>query len=402
MFQLLKDITVLDLSSVMLGPFTSQLLADLGANVIKIESPEGDIFRFAGAARHHGMGSGYLNVNRNKKSLALNLKTESGRDALKKLIEKADVLMHNMRPAAIKRLGLDYKKISSFNPKIIYCAAVGFGGDGPNANEPAYDDIMQAVSGFASLAGASCNQPSYVPTLLADKIAGLYAALGILSALFHRERTGKGTAVEAPMFESLVSFLLAEHLGGHTFQPPNGPMGYGRLTTPYRRPYQTLDGYIAVMPYSTKHWVHFLTLVDREDLAQSNWVQNDSLRSERIDELYQTVAESMKQKTTSLWLQALKSLDIPCGPINSFQDLLNDKHLQAVDFFQDINHPTEGTLTGMRHPLRFIGEKKLADMAAPNHGANGVDVLLSAGFDHETIKLLVESGTLIIPEPFSE
>lgn len=398
MFKLLEDITVLDLSSVMLGPFASQLLADLGANVIKIESPEGDIFRYAGTARNQGMGSGYLNVNRNKKSLALNLKTKKGRDALNKLIEKADVLMHNMRPSAIDRLGLDYEKVSALNPRIVYCAAVGFGGDGPYANEPAYDDIMQAVSGFASLAQTPSNPPAFAPTLLADKIAGLYATLGILSALVKLERTGAGTAVEAPMFESLVSFLLAEHLSGHTFHPPKGEMGYGRLTTPYRRPYQTLDGYISVMPYSTKHWERFLTLVEREDLAQANWVRDTSLRSESIEDLYQIVAESMPHKTTSQWLNDLKLLDIPCGPVNSLPDLLDDTHLRAVNFFQKINHPTEGLLTSMRHPLRFVGETPESDIPAPTYGSDGVDVLLAAGFDQESIQSLVESGALILPD----
>lgn len=398
MFQILKGITILDLSSVMLGPFASQLLADLGANVIKIESPEGDIFRFAGPARHQGMGAGYLNVNRNKRSLALNLKTKAGQDAIKKLIQKSDVLLHNMRPAAVERLGIGYEDVSVFNPRIVYCAAVGFGGDGPYANEPAYDDIMQAVSGFASLAQTPSDPPSFAPTVLADKIAGLYAALGILSGLVQRERTGQGANVEAPMFESLVSFLLAEHLSGHSFQPPKGPMGYGRLTTSYRRPYQTSDGYIAVLPYSTKHWERFLTLVDREDLAQANWVRDTSLRSERIGELYQVVAENMPHKTTPQWLQALKALDIPCGPVNSLPDLLNDTHLRAVKFFQVIDHPTEGKLTGIRHPLRFIGAKTEPDMPAPIHGSNGIEVLSTAGFDQETIDFLVECGALTFHE----
>ena len=398
MFQLLKGITIVDLSSVMLGPFASHLLADLGATVIKIESPEGDIFRYAGPARHQGMGAGYLNVNRNKQSLALNLKTQTGRDTIKKLIEKADVLLHNMRPDAVERLGIRYEDVSVINKNIIYCAAVGFGGDGPYANEPAYDDIMQAVSGFASLAKTSNTPPSFAPTVLADKIAGLYAALGILSGLFQRERTGQGAAVEAPMFESMVSFLLAEHLSGHSFQPPKGPMGYGRLTTSYRRPYKTSDGYIAVMPYSTKHWERILTLLEREDLAKTNWVRDASLRSERIGELYQIVAESMPYKKTSQWLQVLKSLDIPCGPINTLPDLLNDAHLRAVNFFQKINHPTEGALISMRHPLRFIGATTESDMPAPIHGQDGVEILLTAGFDQETIKSLVECGALILPD----
>lgn len=394
MFNLLKNITIIDLSSVVLGPFASQLLADLGADVIKVESPEGDIFRSAGPSKHPKMGAGYLNLNRNKRSLMLNLKVPQGREVLFELVKSADVFMHNMRPDAVKRLGIGYDLLSEINPRLVYCAAVGFGGDGPYANEPAYDDIMQAMSGFASLAQGDSAAPRFAPTVLADKIGGLYTVFGILSGLVQRERTGHGVSIEAPMFESLVSFLLAEHLGGHVFQPALGAMGYSRLTTPYRRPYQTADGYIAVMPYSTKHWVNFLTLIGQEELAQVHWVSDAALRSERIAELYQIIADKMPQKTSSQWLSVLKGLDIPCGPVNTLESLLEDPHLKAIDFFQQVNHPTEGTLLSMKHPVRFIDAETVPDLPAPNLGENSTKILLKAGFDQAAIEKLVASGAL--------
>lgn len=392
MFELLKGIRVLDLSTVVLGPFASQFLGDLGAEVIKIESPDGDIFRAAAPARNRGMGAGYLNLNRNKRSLVIDLKTRRGQDALYRLVADADVLMHNVRPAAAKKLGIEYETLKSLNPGLVYCAAVGFGGDGPYANEPAYDDIMQAVCGLASLSESADGGPAFAPTVLADKIGGLYAALGILAGLMHRQRNGEGTAVEAPMFESLVSFLLAEHLGGHVFNPPLGSLRYDRLTTPYRRPYQTADGYIAVLPYTSRHWQRFLDLVGRDDLADQDWVMDPSRRSERIGELYRVVAECMPDHDSAWWLTALKERDIPCGPVNSLEDLFDDPHLRAINFFQTVEHPSEGRLVGTRHPLRFIDASQCADRPAPRLGGDGPAILREAGFSDREIEALVSNA----------
>lgn len=399
MFELLKGITVLDLSTVVLGPFASQLLADLGANVIKIESPEGDIFRAAAPARHRGMGAGYLNLNRNKRSLVLDLKTEEGRAALHTLVGQADVLMHNIRPAAAKKLGLHHDVLRAINPRLVYCAAVGYGGDGPYADEPAYDDIMQAVSGLASLTTSPDAEPTFAPTVLADKIGGLYAALGVLAGLMQRERSGEGSVVEAPMFESLVSFLLAEHLSGQVFQPPQGSMRYDRLMTPYRRPYRTADGHIAVLPYTSRHWQRFLTLVGHDDLAGTDWVMDPSCRSERIGELYQVVAECMPEHDCAYWLKALKDRDIPCGTVNSLEDLLSDPHLRAVNFFQEVDHPSEGRLVTTRHPLRFVGAASHPDLPAPRLGDNGAEILREAGFSDQEIQVLMDSNGVKAPGP---
>ncbi|KAF0805907.1 hypothetical protein A6D6_01963 [Alcanivorax xiamenensis] len=397
MFELLKGITVLDLSTVVLGPFASQLLADLGAEVIKVESPEGDIFRAAAPARHPGMGAGFLNLNRNKRSLVLDLKTDQGQATLHRLVAQADVLLHNIRPAAARKLGIDHDTLGPLNPRLVYCAAVGFGGDGPYADDPAYDDIMQAISGLASLNHTPDSPPAFAPTVLADKVAGLYATVGIAAALLQRERTGQGGAVEAPMFESLVSFLLAEHLAGHVFEPPRGSLRYDRLMTPYRRPYQTADGYIAVLPYTSRHWQRFLDLVGRDDLGRAEWVMHPARRSERIGELYQVVAECMPSHGNEYWLTALKERDIPCGPVNTLEDLLADPHLRAVDFFQEVDHPSEGKLLATRHPLRFIDAPTRPDRPAPRLGGDSRDVLREAGFADTAIDALLARGVVSMP-----
>lgn len=397
MFQLLKGIKVLDLSTVVLGPFASQLLADLGANIIKLEPPEGDMFRAAGPARHRGMGAGYLNLNRNKRSLVLDLKTPEGRAAFYRLAKDADVLLHNMRPGAVSKLGLDLDSLRELNPTLIYCAAVGFGGDGPYANEPAYDDVMQAISGLASLYSTAEGIPAFAPTILADKICGLYTAFGIVASLLARERTQRATSVEMPMFESMVSFLLAEHLSGHTFEPPVGGLRYDRVMLAHRRPYRTADGYIAVLPYAAKHWRNFLNLVGREDLAQAEWMGDATQRSERTAELYAVLAEVMPSRTTAQWLNALKALDVPCGPVNSLEDLLDDSHLQAVGFFRTTEHPTEGTLITTRHPLRFPETSSEPDRPVSALGANGREILLESGFQEAEIQALIDAGALLEP-----
>ncbi|MES1925831.1 CoA transferase [Salinisphaera sp. T31B1] len=397
MFELLKGITVLDLSTVVFGPFASQMLADFGADVIKIESPDGDIFRAAAPARSPGMGAGFVNLNRNKRSISLDLKTADGRNALDRLVADADVFLHNMRPAAIARLGLDYARLSQINERLIYCAAVGFGSDGPYADDPAYDDVIQSMTGFASMNLDPDAEPQLLPTILTDKVAGLYALAGILGALMGRERCGHGMAVEAAMFESLASFMLAEHLSGHVFDPPEGGLRYDRLTSPHRRPHRTADGYIAALPYSSRHWEKFLRLIGRHDLAEADWVRDATRRSERIGELYAVLTEATPARTSAEWLAEFKRLDIPCGPVNRLEDLLVDPHLAAVGFFQPVDHPTEGAITTVRQPLRFIDTPTQADRPAPRLGIDGRRVLNEYGMDDAAIDALVAAGALILP-----
>lgn len=398
MFDLMQGVTVIDLSTVVLGPFASQLLADYGANVIKVEPPTGDIFRDAAPSKNQGMGAGFLNLNRNKRSIALDLKQTEGRGTLYELLRDADVLLHNMRPAAAEKLGVDYATLKAINPQLIYCAAVGFGSDGPYANRPAYDDIIQSMAGFASLTKDATGDPKFIPTVLTDKITGLYAVIGILTGLVSRVRTGQGLAVEAAMFESLVSFIFAEHLSGHTFRPPVGSLGYDRLMTPYRRPYATADGYISVLPYTTKHWIRFLRMTPRAELADAEWIQDTAMRNKRIAELYAIVAETMPRWNTSRWLDELEKSDIPCGPVNSLEDLLEDPHLQAISFFQEACHPSEGPIRTVRQPLSFKDANFKPDQMAPQFGENGRHILQEYGLSEDQVQHLIDSGVIIVPD----
>ncbi|MCH8504267.1 MAG: CoA transferase, partial [Ectothiorhodospiraceae bacterium] len=242
-------------------------------------------------------------------------------------------------------------------------------------------------------------EPAFIPTVLVDKICGLYTAFGIVSALLSRERGGQGGALESPMFESMVSFLMAEHLGGHVFEPPLGPLRYQRVMSPYRRPYRTADGHIAVLPYVTKHWQGFLKLVGRDDLAAAEWLSDASERSERVGELYEVLAEVMPSRTTAEWLHALKALDIPCSPVNRLEALLDDPHLRSVGFFRRTEHPTEGRLNSLRHPLRFVGAEEYPDLPAPVLGGQGGDVLREHGFNAEEIESLIDAGVVCQPTP---
>jgi crotonobetainyl-CoA:carnitine CoA-transferase CaiB-like acyl-CoA transferase len=371
---LLTGIRIIDLTSVVLGPYATQMLGDLGAEVIKVEAPGGDIMRAQGHARHTGMGPQYLNLNRNKRSVVLDLKKAEEREALLRLVEGADVFIHNLRPAAIQKLGLGYAVASARNPRLVYCATWGFIESGPYGNLPAYDDVVQGASGIAAL-NAVGGEPRHVPTLLADKVTGLHAVIAILAALLHRGETGKGQYVEVPMFECLVAFLMAEHLSGATFDPPMAPPGYARILSPFRRPFKAKDGYIAVLPYTTDHWTRFLRHIGRDDLARDEAVLDTHRRSQSADWLYGLIAEVAPSRTCAEWFAELKALEIPCMPVRSLSDLLVDEHLNAVSLFKRFTHPTEGSLLAVEHPVRFTGVDAVADRPAPTLGQDTDDVL---------------------------
>ena len=365
MYDLLKGVRVLDLTSVVLGPFATQYLGDFGADVIKVEPPDGDIFRHVQPARSKGMGAGHLAFNRNKRAIGLNLKQPEARARLAALLEGADVFVHNMRPAAAKRLGLDPESLREAYPRLVYCVSTGYGSKGRFADLPAYDDIIQAASGIAHLNADSTGCPRFLPTILCDKIGGLHLAMAVLAGVVKQTKTGKGCVIEAPMFEGLVSFLLAEHLAGERFRPAKGGIGYNRIICEYRRPYATKDGFLGVLPYNGKHWTCFLQAVGREDLAQADWVQDAARRSERVGELYTVVAEVMPERTTADWIALLHELDIPCTPVNSLDDLLSDPHLADVGLFQEIEHPSEGSLQAIRTPFWVEGAEAIPDNPAP-------------------------------------
>lgn len=397
MLPLLQGVRVLDFTTIVLGPYATQLLGDLGADVIKVEPRQGDLFRTVRPGRSRTMGAGFLGYNRNKRSLALDLKCDGAGEVLGRLVRGADVLVHNMRPKTAATLGIDHARVSALQPRIVYACAAGYDQSGPNAAEPAYDDVIQAASGIAALNRGDDGEPRYLRTIVCDKVGGLHLALAVAAALAHRERTGEGCCIEAPMFESTVSFLLSEQLGGESFVPAIGPTGYDRLASAHRRPYRTRDGHMAILPYNTAHWTAFLELVGRGERAHAPEVQDPVLRSQHVDALYALIAEAAPQRTTAEWLQVLRERDIPCAPVNSIEDLLADPHLRATGFFQEYDHPTEGRLRQARSPFRWHGagaERGLPDRPPPRVGADGRAVLASLGYGDPEIEALVAAGVV--------
>lgn len=368
MFTMLKDITIIDLTSVVLGPYATQMLSDLGAKVIKVEPPEGDIFRYVGPSKNSGMGAGFLNINKNKKSVSLNLKEEKHYASLTSLIKTADVFIHNMRPKAAEKLRISHAHISAIKPDIIYCAATGFGANGLYADKPAYDDIIQAESGIAWLAGVVNGKPQYVPTVLADKIASLFTVQSILAAVIHKLKTGEGSNIHVPMFECLVSFLLSEHIADKTFDPENGKAGYLRMLSKNRKPFQTSDSFLTVMPYSRKHWLILFKVLGVKNHELLSAVEDDTTRSNRIDDLYEHISTMFTANTTAYWLCLLERHDVPCGRVNTLDDLFSNPHLLSVNFFETYKHPSEGFVTTTKHPADFIGQLQCNDSPPPRLG----------------------------------
>lgn len=363
----LEGLLVVDASSTLMGPYASLVLAQLGARVIKVEPPEGDIVRPIGDHRGLGMGPTFLNLNRGKESVVLDLKEPEGRATLDRLLGWADVFLHNMRPAAASRLGLDAESVLAVNPRIIHCHTVGFGSQGPYRDKPAYDDVVQAISGVAAVQGTA-DSPSYVRTPMADKTTGLMAAVTILAALQSRHATGLGQAVEVPMFESMAAFTLLEEQGQMVFEGATGGTGYPRTSSPYRRPYFTADGLIAVMVYTDAQWATFFDLVGRTDLLADERFAGIGGRTEHIDELYAMLEVELAQRTTAEWLALLEPRHIPAAPVATVADLFEDEHLWAVGFFEPVQHPVVGDLVQTRTPWTFSGTPTPVLAPAPTLG----------------------------------
>lgn len=367
----LAGIRVLDMTSVGMGPFATQILGDMGADVLKVEPPAGDIFRHAAPLKSPGMAAVYLNLNRNKRSITLDAKREEDRARLLELIDGADVFVSNIRPQALARLGLDAAALMARNPRLVHCVAVGFGEGGPYAGRPAFDDIIQAMSGLAALQGHNSGTPAYMNTIIADKVAGLTLAYAIPAALYERERSGQGQSIEVPMFETLTAFALVEHLAGRTYEPPIGPMGYPRVLSPDRRPYRTADGFIALLPYTDAQWQRFFTCAGRPELAADPRFATAGARTGHYDALYAELSEIVATKGTATWLELLGAEDIPHSAVAGLDDLLTDPHLDAVGFFERHEHSSEGPILTMRPPVRFGRTPSAVRHEAPAPGAGG-------------------------------
>jgi crotonobetainyl-CoA:carnitine CoA-transferase CaiB-like acyl-CoA transferase len=394
----LAGIKVLDLTTVVLGPLATQILGDLGAEVIKIEAPEGDIMRYAGPARHREMGHVFLNLNRNKRSLVLDLKQPAAAPVLLALAARSDVLMHNMRPQAMARLGFDWERVCQVNPRLVYCSAQGYGQDGPLADRPAFDDIIQGGSGLVALEMATGDEARFVPTLIGDKTVGLTMVYAVMAALLQRIRTGRGQAIEVPMLETMTAFVMAEHMGGLTFDPPLGPPGYARMLAPDRRPHRTADGHICVLPYTDRHWRDFFRIAGRPELAEDPRLADAQMRSRHVAELYALVAECVCGAPTAYWLDRLKAADIPCGPVNPLAELPADEQLAAVGFFPVAEHPSEGRIRMVRPPVRFGDAGCALRHPAPRLGEHSREILCEAGFGEREVDELIASGIAIAAE----
>lgn len=388
----LAGIRVLEVASVVLGPWASQILGDLGADVVKVEPPAGDTTRHIGPGRNPGMASIYLACNRNKRSIVLDLKQPEGLEVLLKLCEGTDVLLHNLRPAAAQRLGLSYEQVQAQKPDIIYCGTYGYRADGPFADYPAYDDIVQAASGVAILQQMAGCEPHYAPTVMADKTTAQAVVYSIVAALFHRERTGEGQAIEVPMFENMVAFLMTEHMYGQAFEPPLGQAGYGRVLSPFRRPYRTKDGYLAILPHTDKHWRVFLEAVGRLDILEDVRFATVAARTQNIDLLYEQLAAIVEERTTEEWLVLLDPGKLPVMALNSPDDLIDHPQLTATGFWKVMEHPSEGALRQTDIPMRFSHSPGQIRRLAPRLGEHSGEVLREAGFDAQKIRSLFDSG----------
>jgi crotonobetainyl-CoA:carnitine CoA-transferase CaiB-like acyl-CoA transferase len=377
----LRGVRVIDLSTVVFGPYATQTLADFGADVIKIEPPEGDAMRHNGPAHERGMASIYLGANRNKRSVVLDLKTAAARQALLALCDRADVFIHNVRPQKLAKLGITAEALRKRNPRLVFVALVGFGEGGPYAGAPAYDDIIQALSGASDLVMRQTGTPGYLPTVAADKISALMAVQAVMAALYQRERTGRGQSIEVPMFEAVTSFLMVEHFYQRHIQPADGPtraepaeLGYPRSIDSWRRPYRTADGHACVMPYTDENWRRFFAAVDRADLAADARFQNMGARSRHIGELLELMAAILAKRSTAHWIELCTALDIPCARLNRLEDLEDDAHLQAVGLFGSLPFGAGTSYRYARAPVR-MSDSCVAPTVPPRLGEHTQEVL---------------------------
>lgn len=375
---MLSDIKIIDLTTIIFGPYGTQMLADMGADVIKIEAPGGDRFRQMGkAAKTSGMGACHMTINRGKKSVVLDLKSIDDRNSLINLIKSADVFVHNIRGKAATRLGLDFEELIKANPDLIYVHCVGFGSGGPYSDLQAYDDVIQAASGAASLASklGDNKSPSYIPSAIADKIAGQYLSNAVLAAYIHKLKTGEGQKIEVPMFEAFTHFLLEEHLYGATFDPATGPLCYDRQVDPARQPFKTQDGYISIVPYTDDSIIRLFEVMERRDILNRTDLATPALRRANMSEIFKIIGTLTPARSTDTWIQRLISAEIPAMPVRDIKEILDDPHLKATGFFKRRTHPTEGYFFEMQPPVKFSAMPVIELGFAPNVGEHNCELL---------------------------
>lgn len=390
----LAGMRVLDFTSIVLGPLATRMLGDHGADVIKIEAPGGDLTRANGTLRDGGLSSMFLAMNRNKRSIVVDLKTPQGVEIAQRPIASADVLVHNIRVAAIERLGLGYAAARDINPRLVYCAATGFGQDGPYRDRPAFDDIIQAASGIASLVGQQHGQPDFMPTLIADKTAAMAVVQAILAAIVHRERTGQGQYVEVPMFETVVDFLLAEHMGGLSFEPTTQPAGYRRIMSGGRRLLPTRDGHMAALPYTVEQWHLFFDAVGQPELMASMGVTTKADVNVHSGELYAAMAALTPDRSTAEWMALFGQLDIAATPTVALDALPEHPHLSAVALFQTMMHPTQGAIRTLRPTTRYSESPLGITRLAPELGQHSLELLAELGYPEAEVRVLAAQGII--------
>ena len=397
----LDGIKIVDLTNMLTAPYTTQILGDMGADVVKVEPPDGDPIRDIGPYRNPGMGPIFLNVNRSKRSIVLNLKTDEGHAAVMALIRRANVLIYNRRPQAMKRLDLDYETVKAANPRVIYVGIFGYGQDGPYAAKPAFDDLIQGAVAIPSLAqmAAGGGSPTYSPAAIVDRCVGLWGVGQINAALFHQCRTGEGQRIDIPMFEMMATFVLGEHFSGQTFDPPIGPPGYARMLSSDRRPYPTRDGYVCVMIYTDRHWQAWFDALGTPDVfADDPRYASITTRTENIDSIYSELAETLLTRASADWLELFDKADIPAMPLNTPESLLTDPHLDAVGFFKSVEHPTEGKIHDMAVPAIWSETQPAPDKLAPRLGEHSAEVLREIGFDDARIADMMANGVSAVAD----
>lgn len=393
----LDGIRVVDLTTVLMGPMACRMLGDHGADVIRVESLEGDSTRNGLPARSAGMSGFSLNIQRNKRSLALDLKSAAGKAAMQRLLASSDVLVTNMRAAALERLGLGADALRSQHPHLICCRANGYGSGGPYRDKAAYDDAIQAASGLSNLIGRIAGEPGFVPAVVADKVTGLHVVEAVLAALFHRERTGMAQSIEVPMFETMVAFNLVEHYRGAVFEPPEGPFGYDRLLTPHRRPYPTADGWVCLLPYNDAQYRAFFAFVDRPDLASDPRFADHNSRIAHIDDLYALFGQLSVRRTTDEWIGYCDEHSIPAARVMDLADLDADPQLAAVGLVSIAEHPTEGSYRYVADPVVYSATPTRLRRHAPLLGEHAVEILSELGYDPSEIDALRDEGVIVEP-----